>query len=453
MLHPLLVHIPIGCLILAFLLEQADQYARADHYGKAVQISLAVGMVSALLSVATGLLLAGNGGYDAVLLWKHQWMGISLAAITTLLYGIKRGFLPGVISKKAERPIWWVLFLVLVVTGHYGGSLTHGENYLFAVKKDNATVAKPFEEALLYEDLIQPILAEKCQSCHRASKIKGGFRMDSLHLVMKGGKNGPAILAGKPLQSRMLQYILLPDTAALHMPPVGNSQLLPHEVALLEWWIQCGAPANTKIRHLEPTDRIRPLLYAIKGNESGRADIPTRTVQAAHPDTLAALRALGVLLLPVATGSNYLKANLINTGLQLGEATAKLNAVKEQLIWLETAHPDLTDRHVKDIGKLKSLTRLNLSHACFSDTALIALAALQDLQWLNLYDTPVTDQGLKWVAKMPSLRSLYLYQTYVTPRAASATQQVLPDLTVEFGGYQTAFYPSDTISYKYIPAK
>lgn len=453
MLHPLLVHMPIGCLILAFLLEQADRYAGKDNYTKAVHLILAIGMVSALMSVATGLLLAGNGGYDAVLLWKHQWMGIALAAITTLLYGIKRGFLQGMIFKKAATPLWWVMFSALIVTGHYGGSLTHGENYLFAIKKDNTTAGKPFDEALLYEDLIQPILAEKCQSCHRESKAKGSFRMDSLHLVMKGGKSGPAILAGKPLQSRMLQYILLPDTSELHMPPVGNSQLLPHEAALIEWWIQCGAPANTKIRQLEPTDRIRQLLYAIKGNESGRADIPARAVKAAPPDTLAALRALGVLLLPVATGSNYLKANLINTGEQLGEAIARLNAVKEQLIWLETAHPDLADRHIKDIGELKSLTRLNLSHACFSDTALTALAALQDLQWLNLYDTPVTDQGLKWVAKIPSLRSLYLYQTYVTPQAASATQQALPDLKVEFGGYQTAFYPSDTITYKYIPAK
>jgi uncharacterized membrane protein len=453
MLHPLLVHMPIGCLILAFLLEQVDRYVRKDNYGKAVHLILAIGMVSALMSVATGLLLAGHGGYDAVLLWKHQWMGIALAAITTLLYGIKRGFLQGMILKKAENPLWWVMFPALVVTGHYGGSLTHGENYLFALKKENTTAAKPFDEAFLYEDLIQPILAEKCQSCHRESKAKGSFRMDSLHLVMKGGKSGPAILAGKPLQSRMLQYILLPDTSELHMPPVGNSQLLPHEVALIEWWIQCGAPASTKISQLEPTDRIRQLLYAIKGNESGRADIPTRAVKAAPPDTLAALRALGVLLLPVATGSNYLKANLINTGEQLGEAIARLNAVKEQLIWLETAHPDLADRHIKDIGELKSLTKLNLSHACFSDTALTALAALQDLQWLNLYDTPVTDQGLKWVTKIPSLRSLYLYQTYVTPQAASATQQALPDLKVEFGGYQTAFYPSDTITYKYIPAK
>lgn len=453
MLHPLLVHMPIGCLILAFLLEQADRYARADQYAKAVNISLVVGMVSAMMSVATGLLLAGNGGYDGDLLWKHKWMGISLAAIATLLYGIRRGFLSMGRVKKAENPLWWVMVLVLVVTGHYGGSLTHGENYLFGIKKENDTVVKSLDDALLYEDLVQPVLAEKCQRCHQESKVKGGLRMDSLHLLMKGGKSGPAILAGKPWQSRMMQYILLPDTSEMHMPPSGNSQLLPHEVALIEWWIQCGAPANTKIRNLEPTDRIRQLLFAIRGNETGRADIPTRVVNAAPPDTLAALRALGVLLLPVATGSNYLKANLINTGEQLGEAIARLNAVREQLIWLETAHPDLADRHVKDISRLTALTRLNLSHACFSDTTLTALTALQQLQWLNLYDTPLTDNGLKWVANMPSLRSLYLYQTYVSPQVASATQQALPDLKVEYGGYQTAFYPSDTITYKYIPAK
>ncbi len=103
--------------------------------------------------------------------------------------------------------------LVLVmITGHLGGSLTHGSDYLtkplkniFSDDSDATTSAiKPIanvQEAVAYSDVVKPILETKCYSCHGANKQKGGLRMDDSLKLMKGGKDGKVITSIAPGKS------------------------------------------------------------------------------------------------------------------------------------------------------------------------------------------------------------------------------------------------------------
>ena len=51
-----------------------------------------------------------------------------------------------------------------------------------------------------FEKEVRPLLSRRCYSCHSAKteKLKGGLRLDSRALVLKGGDTGPAAVPGKP---------------------------------------------------------------------------------------------------------------------------------------------------------------------------------------------------------------------------------------------------------------
>ncbi len=89
-----------------------------------------------------------------------------------------------------------------------------------------------------FETQIRPLLAKHCFECHGPKKQQGGLRLDSREFVLKGNENGPAIVTGKPAESRMLE-VLNYEEGDIQMPPAGK--LSPEELASLEKWITDGA--------------------------------------------------------------------------------------------------------------------------------------------------------------------------------------------------------------------
>ena len=92
-----------------------------------------------------------------------------------------------------------------------------------------------------FEERIRPALVENCHSCHsrNARKIKGGLVMDGRSDLLKGGDLGPAIVPGKPEESRLISVIGY-DDVDLQMPPKGKLSAAVAED--LRLWIQMGAP-------------------------------------------------------------------------------------------------------------------------------------------------------------------------------------------------------------------
>ena len=90
---------------------------------------------------------------------------------------------------------------------------------------------------------IKPLLQTKCYACHGAVKQKGGLRLDAVQLIRKGGKNGPAIVAGKPSESLLLQMVAGDNPP--RMPPKGEGESLSvQDVGILRTWIERGAKAD-----------------------------------------------------------------------------------------------------------------------------------------------------------------------------------------------------------------
>src|SRR5262245_27352856 len=72
-----------------------------------------------------------------------------------------------------------------------------------------------------FESKVRPLLAERCLECHGPEKQKGNLRLDSLAAILKGGDSGPALVAGKPEESLLVQAVGY--TSDIKMPPSRSS--------------------------------------------------------------------------------------------------------------------------------------------------------------------------------------------------------------------------------------
>lgn len=100
-----------------------------------------------------------------------------------------------------------------------------------------------------FESQILPIFKERCFECHqkeftddtgRVKKPKGKFRMDNPQLMLKGGSEGGDLTPGKPDESTVYTYTLLPEDDDLAMPPKGD-RLTDEQKNLIKQWIAQGA--------------------------------------------------------------------------------------------------------------------------------------------------------------------------------------------------------------------
>lgn len=107
-----------------------------------------------------------------------------------------------------------------------------------------ATAELPPEHVEFFEAKIRPILVESCYKCHsaEAGKSKGDLFLDSRAGLLKGGAGGPAVVAGQPDKSLLIEAVRY-ATEDLQMPPKSEGgKLPPEQIALLEQWVKMGAP-------------------------------------------------------------------------------------------------------------------------------------------------------------------------------------------------------------------
>ena len=99
-----------------------------------------------------------------------------------------------------------------------------------------------------FEKSIRPILVERCVSCHGPKVQKAGLRLDSRAAAIEGGTDGPAIVAGKPTESRLITAVK--HTGEVKMP--ADKKLADNDIAALEKWVTMGAPWPAKSILLPP---------------------------------------------------------------------------------------------------------------------------------------------------------------------------------------------------------
>ncbi|MEY4629030.1 MAG: hypothetical protein RLZZ595_1356, partial [Bacteroidota bacterium] len=257
-LHPVMVHLPIGLVLFGIVLEAASWKNFHSGYRLTMFLLLYVLIFSLVLSVVFGVLLGSNGDYGSNLLDIHFQGAIisSLLALVSLYLHAKTS----ASSNKLFISLYRVSFLLglfaALYTGHAGASLTHGEDYLdelFTRKREQLSLSAvaektgdstnrltPDQERILSVEA-RAILAHNCYKCHGSDKVKGDLRLDIKEMLLKGGEGGPVIISGNSSESELIRRVKLPAGDEDAMPTKGK-RLSEKEVKILSLWIDNGAP-------------------------------------------------------------------------------------------------------------------------------------------------------------------------------------------------------------------
>ncbi|GAA4467809.1 ribonuclease inhibitor [Nibrella saemangeumensis] len=458
--HPVVVHLPIGFVIVAGILELGRLTNQIQISRSAMATIFLWSAISATAACVFGYLLSLGGGYDEELLDQHMWQGIGVAVFTWLAWFVKSerwgDMLP--ISQLFYLPALTLTVIMITLAGHYGGSLTHGSDYLTAYTpepfrsiagippREQEVAFKPITDlnnAQVYEQIIHPILQNRCVQCHNPKKSKADLRLDTPEMIRKGSEDGPIFVAGKADESEMIKVCLLPLEDDHHMPPKGKTQLTDSQVAILTWWINQGAPFDKKVADLKVTDDVKPALAALTTGGSGGTlagsgpapESPVLTMKLPAPDvkTVEELRKTGLLVLPLAKEQNQLEVSAVNARTFSDAQAALLPKLEQQIVWLKLGDTEITDATLAQVAKLKNLQKLHLEQTKVTDAGLKNLKALPYLEYINLYGTQVTDAGLRELAGLKNLRTIYLWQTKVTDAGVAELKKAHPGVDVNMG--------------------
>ncbi|WP_343700886.1 c-type cytochrome domain-containing protein [Chitinophaga sp.] len=450
--HPVLVHLPIGMLLVAFVLEALSKNRRLAVLGAAVLPVLIFGAMSAVAACIAGYLLSLSGGYEEDALDLHMWLGIGVAVISVLLCVLRRY----TIFKKGWLYLSGAMVVLLSAAGHYGGTLTHGDDYLTAAlpvgkkKAAAAALTGPTEEIKVYDQLVRPVLEQKCYGCHNAQKLKGGLRLDGMKHILEGGENGPVLKDSLPEMSELYKRLILSEDDDKRMPPKGKPQLTPQQVEIIYWWIAQGASPAATVKDLHKSPRIQLVLESLQPSRGGEANpfIPEAEASAPTEKAVAELEAIGVKVMPVAAQSGYVMINAINATAFGNREAELLLSLKSNIAWLKLSNTQVGDSALATIAKLPHLTRLHLENTAVTDAGLQALAASKTLMYLNLVGTKVTGKGLQALQQNKALQEVYVYKSAVTPAEVAALKKSMPRVKVDTGGYHMPVLATDTMVYR-----
>ncbi len=440
--HPLLVHLPIGTIMLAFALELYNRWKLQSAGDDLISLALGLTGIAALVSLGTGWLLGENGGFDEDLLFLHRWMAVAFTATTLMLFFLKRTKNSSL--AKLYMPVFIMAIVLISITGHYGGSMTHGEDYLFSNTSTEQVVIKNIAEANVHNDVIQPILNRKCVSCHNQNKIKGGLLLNNEKGITAGGDSGSIFDTVDTKYPLILHQIKLPIEDEEHMPPKGKVQLTSEEIALMEWWIENGHCFDCSTKDLKTSKKLDAILADLEEDDSPRA-ILAKNVDPISKENLLQLNKAGIKVYPLAENNPLLVVNLFGKKLNLENDLEILEDYAENIVELNLANSKFNDTIAKLLSPFKNLTKLQLQNTALSDQSLGVLERLKNLESLNLYGTKISDKIFSVVVTLPQIKKLYVWQTEVTENAHTDFQTKFPNIEVQQ-------IPKDAFKANYISA-
>ena len=447
-LHPVIVHFPVVLLPLFTVVYGIGLWKETWEGGAFAGYAWSITVMSVLASVIAGYLLYASGEYGGSLVEKHFQGAVYVTVFLCIAALIQVQFA----GKK--MPSQWryvcITFLVaangaLLYTGHQGGSLTHGASFITEAwpwKSAPPFAAKPREEWLVYEDVIEPILELRCMSCHNANKTKGGLQLTTYDLMRSGGDSGrPMVVDGDVTSSELYRRVTLPQGDDDVMPPVGKKPLQPVEVAAISWWINQGAradmmfadgpedaelalqldryfPSMQRIRHEHRLEREAFVSLYYEFQEEMR---PHGLVVDVDPQSDSSMFSVSMMM-PIATSVH-------------DDAIGDLVPYADMISTLSLVSSDITDDALFHISRMTRLRELYLANTAIDGSGLPYLAPLQQLHLLNVSNTRIEAEHILHLTRLSQLRDVYLYNTPVENAVLEALQKHLPDVnyTLEEG--------------------
>ena len=392
--HPVVLHLPIGAFLFTFLLFISQKYLKSN-FDPAVRMGLLFSFITSIITSIFGYILHLNGDYDSVLVDRHMWLAIA----TTILIGFV------LYLHKRQKPYNHVLSsfvfatVLLIITGHNGGSLTHGKDYLKLPDFEKEISIVSYDSIHVFNQVISPILDSKCVKCHNTGKSKGNLMLSSIDKILLGGEKGQIIKSNSSVDSRLYTYLNLPIDDEMHMPPDGNSQLNDNEKELIKLWIDEGADFYN-FRKMNDDNFSKEILSFLP-KEIASVDPPNR-------NDLVKLIENEFRIERISTENNFIDVKY--QGKSFKQSYLRLlSKVSDNIKRLDLSFVDLSSIDLSRVDNFENLTYLNLNNTKLTTKKIQKLDL--DIQTLilsnNNFDVSVFD---KFISN-PTNERVFAYNT------------------------------------------
>ena len=433
--HPIVIHLPIGFIIIGLLIElNRKKFKESNNILKFIFFW---GTISCLVSIISGYFQYLKEG----LLWQsvdgHFYAGI----ITLLLtFGFYKYLKDQSLFNSLPRKFYTIgLAIIITITGHLGGEITHGEEYLTEPfqalinaepsEENSSFTIVNISEQPMFNSLIQPILNNKCIGCHGLEKSRGGLQLHTFEAIQKGGEDGPILNIESPELSELFIRVHLPEKEKGHMPPEGKKQLAKYEIEILAKWISLGAPSSSLIKDLDISDKL--LSNFIQKKESFFPEIDANSP---NNNSISSLKEKGIHIAPISESSNLLSLSSYNYHEFIEEDISALKKLRNNIVDLDLSNSSFNDEIFEILSTFSNLTRLKLNETSISGKGIERLSALENLKSISLVNTSIDSSVIIPLLDFPSLDKVYLFQS---DRNFSEEIQI-PDEKLkifEFGNY------------------
>jgi len=282
----------------------------------------------------------------------------------------------------------------------------------------------------IYDSLIQPVFAAKCQECHGPNKSKGKLKLHTKEDLLKGGTGAGSeiIVKGSTDESELIYRITLPADDDEAMPPMDDKEhynpITAQELIVMKEWIKLGASFDLLVSDLNK-DSLKSAIHVFQNmpkkiiSKSMALQTKLPSVSAADPIALEKIRKAGILAMPIAQNTNAIYVNASYAGKKFTDNNLKLlEPISAQLLWINLARTGVTDKGIASLANHKLLTRLHLENTAISDSSSIHISKLSNLEYLNLYGTNLSDASLNNLKKLKKLKKIFLWKTKITEKGA-----------------------------------
>jgi hypothetical protein len=328
----------------------------------------------------------------------------------------------------------------LILAGHMGAEVTHGKGFLLAplLKGNQNIVIENADSAIVFRDVIQPILNEKCLNCHNANRAKNDLILSGYAGIMKGGKSSDAVVPGNADESLLYKYIVLPMNDSLHMPPKEKLQLDQEEIKLIGWWINTGAVADQKYFTFPKVDSIDKIMLTKFRPKTG---LDLLDVPFADPDEIASLNNPYRTVQQISATRPYVAVFLGTKRDFSSNDLTELKGIREQVVSLDLGNSSVTDDDLRHLKQFPHLQKLFLQNVNIGDNSVTHLKDLKYLEVLNLSGTKISSRTLDEISGWSNVKKLYIYNTSVPEQSVTSLKSSKPELQV----LNTHFDLSDSV--------
>lgn len=417
----MLLHLPIGFFLLTVILLILKDQFKQKAFRKIYQLTLALTAATLVVTALMGVVISREGGYEGATLDRHLNLGVLLSLLMALLVGLP-------ITKPISKTIYVLTglgFILIVLTGHFGATLTHGDNYVLAplMKEKESEINR--DSLSVFRAAIFPMLDRKCISCHNPKKKKGELILIDEENILKGGESGLVIVPEKLMDSEILKRILLDVRHEDHMPPSGKPQLTASELSLFKTWVAQGAEFQKNWSTYSLTDSIKILgdmVWASYQQPKQRQ----YDFDFASNDIVKELNTPYRSVSRLSADAPALKADFHLAKFFKTKDLKELSEIKLQLTELNLSGMPIGDKEIELISQFKNVEILNLNNTQITDKAFGNLISLPNLKKLLVAGTKVSAKALENISKLENLKEVYLWNTLVTPDEVDALKSISP---------------------------